>query len=210
MEEWVKQWRASLVGGSEQKGPPTIWSFPAQQNKDPSLFFLPAYHAHTLFHTVIKSSRQFRGSEYSFHTGKPPFRLSTENPWKPFLVRPTGLIVVSLLFPQSQLFLLTSMAHQKRNAHCVQLDTQQPVKTGLSITSFCQRGSSNDPSPFHSPRHSFHFDTRQSVQTSRLSLHFLLPDPTGNLLTYQSRYTPQYFTHIHTHTHTHTPLDSYP
>ena len=167
--------------GVPSRGPPIIWSFPAQQNKDPSLFLLPAYHAHMLLHTVTKSSRQFRGSEYPFRAGKPPFRPSIGNPWKPFLVRPTGLIVVSFLFPQLQLFLLTSMAHRKSNAHCVQLDSQQSVKTVLSLSSLCQRESSSDPSPFHSPRHAFHFDTRRSVQTSSLSRHFLLPDPTGNL-----------------------------
>lgn len=169
------------LGLQSRRGPPIIWSFPVQQNKDPSLFLLPARHAYTWLHTVIKSHRQFRGSDHPFRGGKPPFRPSIGNPWKPFLVRPTGLIMVSLLFPQLQLFLLTSVAHRKRNAHCVQLDSQQPVKTGLSLTSFCQRGASNDPSPFHSPRHAFHFDMGLSVQMSSLSLHFFLPDPTGNL-----------------------------
>ena len=128
-----------------------------------------------------KEPQTVQSLDHPFRGGKPPFRPSIGNPWKPFLVRPTGLIVVSLLFPQLQPFLLTSMAHQKRNAHCVQLDSQQPVKTGLSLTSFCQRGASNDPSPFHSPRHAFHFDMGLPVQTSSLSLHFFLSDPAGNL-----------------------------
>lgn len=123
------------LGVQSRRAPPIIWSFPAQQNKDPFLFLPPARHAYTRLHTVINSRRQFRGSDHPFRGGKPPFRPSVGNPRKPFLVRPTGLIVVSLLFPQLQLCLLTSMAHQKRNAHCVQLDSQQPVKAGLLLRS---------------------------------------------------------------------------
>ena len=104
---------------------------------------------------------------------------------------------LGLLFPQLQLFPLTSTAHQKRNAHvCLARLSTTSEDTTISYFVLPERSQQQSVTfPFPLAL-SFHLDRRQfRRQVFPFITSFQTPQ---EITTHQSVHTPQYFTHTHT------------